>query len=240
MEAVHQAACTFTLSSNGMPLALIVEYGSTTSASLQSALEFADYQTRVARDRTEAHAELDRAKPDVVVIGRIIELPDVGEACAWMRGALPDDVPLLALGRQLGNGERAQALASGANDYLPPPVSGPVLIARVRENLRTINPASLGTIYAYGDVTIDDETRRVLRKGKLVHLAPTEYAIFRMLMASQGRVFSREEIVESVWGKGADVDVRNVDVHLKRIRAALKHPKGTGPIKSVRGLGYRI
>lgn len=223
-----------------MPLALIVEYGSTTSASIQSALEFADYETRVARDRAEAHAELDRAKPDVVVIGRVIELPDVGEACAWMRSALPNDVPLIALGRQLGTGERKQALASGANDYLPPPVSAPVLVSRVRENIRTIHPASLGTIYAHGDITVDDETRRVLRKGKVIHLGPTEYAIFRMLMASQGRVFSREEIIESVWGKGAEVDVRNVDVHLKRIRAALKHPKGTGPIKSVRGLGYRI
>ncbi|MBN9317874.1 MAG: response regulator transcription factor [Devosia sp.] len=223
-----------------MPLALIVEYGSTNSASLQSALEFADYETRVARDCDEARFELDRAKPDVVVVGRVIELPNLAEACAWMRGALPDDVPLLALGRQLGTGERAQALASGADDYLPPPVSGPVLVARVRENLRTINPASLGTIYSYGDVVIDDETRRVTRKSKPVHLAPTEYAIFRLLMASQGKIFSREEIVESVWGKAADVDVRNVDVHLKRIRAALRHPKGKGPIKSVRGLGYRI
>jgi DNA-binding response OmpR family regulator len=179
-----------------------------------------------------------RERLDAVVLGRLIDPPDVVLATVWLKALLEPRTPLVVLGRRSGTSERQFVLGAGADEYVPPPTSGPILVARLRDVLRTMNPRALGTVYKAGDVVLDDEHRLVIRRGREVHLSKTEYDVLRLLISSPGRIFSRREIIDHVWGAEADILERAIDVLLKRIRQALGVTRGNDPIATVRGRGY--
>jgi two-component system phosphate regulon response regulator PhoB len=137
-------------------------------------------------------------------------------------------------------GERVRGLATGADDYIVKPFSLPELIARIAALLRRANPARVASMLSSGDIELDREKRRVSRAGREIPLGPTEFRLLEFLMESPGRVFSREQLLDNVWGREVYVDERTVDVHVGRLRKALNRGREVDPIRTVRGSGYAL
>jgi two-component system, OmpR family, phosphate regulon response regulator PhoB len=134
--------------------------------------------------------------------------------------------------------ERIRGLATGADDYVVKPFSVPELMARVRALLRRARPEAISPVLKAGDLELDRGTFRVRRAGREVHLGPTEFRLLEFLMKSPGRVFSREQLLDGVWGRDVYVDERTVDVHIGWLRRAVNRGRGRDPIRTVRGAGY--
>ena len=131
-----------------------------------------------------------------------------------------------------------RGLATGADDYIVKPFSIPELLARIKALLRRSKPDHVAALLAAGDIELDRETHRVRRAGRELHLGPTEFRLLEFLMQSPGRVFSREQMLDSVWGHDVYIDERTVDVHIGRLRKVLNRPRQPDPIRTVRGAGY--
>ncbi len=134
--------------------------------------------------------------------------------------------------------ERVRGLATGADDYMVKPFSVPELLARIRTILRRMNPESVADELRAGDLTLDRRTRRVIRSSRDVSLSPTEFRLLEHLMQNPGRVYSRTQLLDMVWGREVYVDERTVDVHVGRLRKALSRSREPDPIRTVRGMGY--
>jgi two-component system phosphate regulon response regulator PhoB len=134
--------------------------------------------------------------------------------------------------------ERIRGLSTGADDYVVKPFSMPELMARVRAMLRRTRPELVSTLLRAGDIELDRETHRVRRANREIHLGPTEFRLLEFLMQSPGRVFSREQLLDGVWGRDVYVDERTVDVHVGRLRKAINRGRDKDPIRTVRGSGY--
>ena len=162
------------------------------------------------------------------------------ELCRRLR-ARPEteQLPIIMLTARSEEGERVRGLSTGADDYVVKPFSVPELIARVKAILRRAKPEMVATLLRAGDIELDRETHRVRRSGREIHLGPTEFRLLEFLMQSPGRVFSREQLLDGVWGHDVYIDERTVDVHVGRLRKALnKHRRASDPIRTVRGVGY--
>jgi two-component system phosphate regulon response regulator PhoB len=136
-------------------------------------------------------------------------------------------------------GDRVRGLATGADDYVVKPFSVPELLARIRALLRRAKPSETAELLAFGDIELDRSQHRVRRAGRALRLGPTEFRLLEFLMTNPGRVFSREQLLDRVWGRDVYIDERTVDVHVGRLRKAL----GEGdpdPIRTVRGAGYSL
>jgi two-component system, OmpR family, phosphate regulon response regulator PhoB len=133
-----------------------------------------------------------------------------------------------------------RGLATGADDYIVKPFSVPELLARVRALLRRASPERVATALTIGDLELDREKKRVSRASRLVDLGPTEFRLLEFLMERPGRVFSREQLLNGVWGSNVYIDERTVDVHVGRLRKALNRGRDTDPIRTVRGAGYSL
>jgi two-component system phosphate regulon response regulator PhoB len=131
-----------------------------------------------------------------------------------------------------------RGLAIGADDYVVKPFSVPEVMARVQALLRRANPERLASKLARGEIELDRETHRVFRAGRELHLGPTEFRLLDFLMQKPGRVYSRAQLLDSVWGLDSDIDERTVDVHMGRLRRAIARGKERDPIRTVRGTGY--
>src|SRR6478752_687317 len=136
--------------------------------------------------------------------------------------------------------ERVRGLAVGADDYVVKPFSIPELMARVKALLRRAKPERIAAQLVAGDLELDRETRRLRRAGREIHLGPTEFRLLEHLMEKPGRVFSRGQLLDSVWGMSAEIDERTVDVHVGRLRKALVRGREKDPIRTVRGAGYSL
>jgi two-component system phosphate regulon response regulator PhoB len=136
--------------------------------------------------------------------------------------------------------ERVRGLATGADDYIVKPFSVPELLARVRALLRRASPERVALILTIGDLELDREKKRVSRATHPVDLGPTEFRLLEFLMERPGRVFSREQLLDGVWGSDVYIDERTVDVHVGRLRKALNRGHATDPIRTVRGAGYSL
>jgi two-component system phosphate regulon response regulator PhoB len=134
--------------------------------------------------------------------------------------------------------ERVRGLATGADDYVVKPFSVPELMARVNALLRRSNPKLVASVLRAGDLELDRNTHRVHRSGREIHLGPTEYRLLEHLMHNPGRVYSREQLLNSVWGTDVFVDERTVDVHVGRLRKSINFGRNPDPIRTVRGAGY--
>jgi two-component system, OmpR family, phosphate regulon response regulator PhoB len=161
------------------------------------------------------------------------------ELCRRIRARRETErLPVIMLTARGEEGDRVRGLATGADDYIVKPFSVPELLARVRALLRRAKPAHVADLLVAGDIELDRVSHRVRRDGRELHLGPTEFKLLEFLMQSPGRVFSREQLLDGVWGHDVYIDERTVDVHIGRLRKAINRGRDTDPIRTVRGSGY--
>ncbi len=222
-----------------MPKVLIVEDEEPLSLLLKYNLEAEGYEVETCDRGDEAEIRLRENVPDLLLLDWM--LPGISgiELCRRLRAREDTErLPVIMLTARGEESERIRGLSTGADEYVVKPFSVPELMARVRAILRRANPEAVSTMLRSGDIELDRETHRVRRNAKEVHLGPTEFRLLEFLMMSPGRVFSREQLLDSVWGHDVYVDERTVDVHVGRLRKALNKGKAKDPIRTVRGAGY--
>ncbi len=177
--------------------------------------------------------------PDLIILDWMLPNLSGIEICRSLR-ARPEtsEVPIIMLTARGEETERVRGLATGADDYVVKPFSVPELLARVKSLLRRSSPdAVAGTLQA-GDLSLDRRTRRVRRSGRDIDLSPTEFKLLEHMMQAPGRVFTRSQLLDSVWGRDVYVDERTVDVHVGRLRKSISRAREVNPIRTVRGMGY--
>ena len=150
------------------------------------------------------------------------------------------NIPIIMVTARGEESDRIRGLDTGADDYITKPFSMTELTARIRAVLRRIRPGLAEDLVRHGDITIDRVAHRVKREGKEIHLGPTEFRLLDYLMQHPGRVFSREQLLDAVWGSDVYVEARTVDVHIGRLRKALNQDEGSDPIRTVRSAGYAL
>ena len=218
---------------------LIVEDEEPLTLLLRYNLEAEGYEVDIAARGDDAEIKLKESPPDLVLLDWMLPGLSGIELCRRVRARTDTErMPIIMLTARGEEGERVRGLAIGADDYIVKPFSVPELLARIRALLRRAKPGQVATVLRLGDVELDRETRRVLRGGRDVHLGPTEFRLLEFLMQSPGRVFSREQLLNGVWGRDIYIDERTVDVHVGRLRRALNRGRSTDPIRTVRGGGY--
>ena len=202
-------------------------------------LEAEGYEVETSARGDEADTRLKETTPDLIVLDWMLPGLSGIELCRRLR-ARPEtrQLPIIMLTARGEESEKVRGLATGADDYIVKPFSVPELLARVRALLRRANPDRVATVLNIGDIELDRESHRVTRNGRQVHLGPTEFRLLEFLMQSPGRVFSRAQLLDGVWGRNVYVDERTVDVHIGRLRKAMMRGAETDPVRTVRGAGY--
>src|ERR1700733_319583 len=213
------------------PLTLLLRYN----------LEAEGYAVESAVRGDEADLKLKESTPDLAVIDWMIPgLSGIG----WIRPlrARPETqaLPIIMLTARGEETERVRGLATGADDYIVKPFSVPELLARIRALLRRASPERVAMVLSIGDLELDRERKRVSRSTRPVDLGPTEFRLLEFLMERPGRVFTREQLLDGVWGSDVYIDERTVDVHVGRLRKALNRGHAVDLIRTVRGAGYSL
>ncbi|WP_109261095.1 phosphate regulon transcriptional regulator PhoB [Hyphobacterium indicum] len=224
------------------PHILVVEDEDALSTLLQYNLEKEGYQVSVAGDGEEALMLADEATPDLVLVDWMLPKLSGIEVCRRLRNR-PEtrNVPIIMLTARGEEADRIRGLDTGADDYVVKPFSMTELFARIRAVMRRIRPGLADDKVTHGDIVIDRVAHRVRRGDQEVHLGPTEFRLLDYLIQHPGRVFSREQLLDAVWGSDVYVEVRTVDVHIGRLRKALNiSGNQTDPIRTVRSAGYSL
>jgi two-component system, OmpR family, phosphate regulon response regulator PhoB len=199
------------------------------------------YAVRATPDGDEALLLATEETPDLIILDWMIEGTSGIEVCRRLRrDKTTAHVPIIMLTAREGEDDKIRGLETGADDYLTKPFSPRELLARVAAVLRRIRPALAGESISVGDLTLDAVTHRVSRRGQLLHLGPTEYRLLKFLMESPGRVFSRGQLLDGVWGTESEIELRTVDVHIRRLRQAIAVDGGKDPVRTVRSAGYSL
>jgi two-component system phosphate regulon response regulator PhoB len=223
------------------PLILVVEDEAALVTLLRYNLEREGFRVAEARDGEEALLMAREQKPDLVILDWMLPLLSGLEVCRQLRrGPETRNVPIIMLTARGEEGDKLRGLDSGADDYVTKPFSSSELIARIRAALRRSRPTTNGESLQFEDLTMDLAAHRVRRRGRDIHLGPTEFRLLRYLMEHQGRVFSREQLLDMVWGQDVYVEPRTVDVHIRRLRKAINAPSETDLIRTVRSAGYSL
>ena len=223
------------------PRILIVEDEEDLTLLLRYNLEAAGYEVETVARGDDADVRLKERMPDMVILDWMLPGLSGIEICRRLR-ARPDTkaLPIIMLTARGEESERVRGLSTGADDYIVKPFSLPELMARVSALLRRAAPERVADVLSFGDVELDREKKRVTRAGRPVELGPTEYRLLEFLMERPGRVFSRQQMLDGVWGSDIYIDERTVDVHVGRLRKALNRGHDTDPIRTVRGAGYAL
>lgn len=220
------------------PRVLVVEDEDSLAVLLRYNLEAAGYVVEMVARGDEAELRIAEDPPDLVLLDWMLPGVSGVELCRRLRARKRTDrLPVIMLTARGEEADRVRGLATGADDYVVKPFSVPELLARVAALLRRYAGEAADRLTA-GDLELDRDTRRVRRAGAELHLGPTEYRLLEFLMLKPGRVFSREQLLDGVWGRDAEIDERTVDVHVGRLRKALASERGRDPIRTVRGAGY--
>lgn len=199
------------------------------------------YRVRVTADGDEALMMAAEEVPDLVILDWMIEGTSGIEVCRRLRRDKETaHVPVIMLTAREAEDDRIRGLETGADDYLTKPFSPRELLARVAAVMRRIRPALAGEAIEVGDLRLDPVAHKVQRRGEPLQLGPTEYRLLKFLMESPGRVFSRGQLLDGVWGTGSDIELRTVDVHIRRLRKAIEISGARDPIRTVRSAGYAI
>jgi two-component system phosphate regulon response regulator PhoB len=218
---------------------LIVEDEEPIQILLSYNFEAEGFRTRAAAAGEDVPRLIAEERPDLIVLDWM--LPGISgiEVCRLLR-AKPEtrDIPIVMLTARGEEAERVRGLATGADDYMVKPFSVPELLARVRTILRRANPDAVAEQLKAGDISLDRRTRRVTRSSRDINLSPTEFRLLEHLMQNPGRVYSRGQLLDAVWGRDVYVDERTVDVHVGRLRKAVSRGREADPIRTVRGMGY--
>jgi two-component system phosphate regulon response regulator PhoB len=223
------------------PYILVMEDEDALATLLQYNLEKEGYEVVVAADGEEGLVQIDERQPDLVLLDWMLPKVSGIEVCRRIRGR-PEtrNLPIIMLTARGEESDRVRGLDTGADDYLTKPFSMTELIARIRAVLRRIRPGLADDRVGHGDILIDRVAHRVKRAGKEVHLGPTEFRLLDHFMRHPGRVFSREQLLDAVWGSDVYVEARTVDVHVGRLRKALNVDESANPIRTVRSAGYSL
>ncbi len=220
---------------------LIVEDERALVELLQYNFERSGYRVSVAFDGEQALAAIAEERPDLVLLDWMLPLTSGIEVCRQLRRQPQTaNLPIIMLTARGEEGDRIRGLDAGADDYIAKPFSPTELLARIRAVLRRIRPALAEEALSYADLHMDLVGHRVTRNGKALHLGPTEFRLLRHFMEHPGRVFSREQLLDAVWGRDVYVEGRTVDVHIRRLRVALNADDGADLIRTVRGAGYAL
>ena len=220
---------------------LIVEDEEALTLLLRYNLETQGYEVETIARGDEADTRLKERIPDLVILDWMLPGLSGIELCRRLR-ARPEtrQLPIIMLTARGEESERVRGLSTGADDYIVKPFSVPELLARVNALLRRASPERVADVLSFGDIAIDREKKRVSRSGNAIDLGPTEYRLLEFLMERPGRVFSREQLLDGVWGSDIYIDERTVDVHVGRLRKALNRGHANDPIRTVRGAGYAL
>jgi two-component system phosphate regulon response regulator PhoB len=220
---------------------MIVEDDEPLSLLLRYNLEAEGYETETVMRGDEAELRLKENTPDLLVLDWMLPGLSGIELCRRLRARdETKKLPILMLTARGEEAERIRGLSLGADDYVVKPFSVPELMARIKTILRRARPETVSKSLQAGNIEIDRETHRVRRGAKDIHLGPTEFRLLEFFMQAPGRVFSREQLLNQVWGRDVYVDERTVDVHVGRLRKALGKTEGGDPIRTVRGSGYAL
>ena len=223
------------------PHILVVEDEDSLATLLQYNLDKEAFRVAVATDGEEALLMIDEAAPDLVVLDWMLPKVSGVEVCRSLR-ARPEtrNLPIIMLTARGEESDRIRGLDTGADDYIVKPFSMSELAARIRAVLRRIRPGLAEDNIRHGDLVIDRAAHRVRRGPREVRLGPTEFRLLDYLMQHPGRVFSREQLLDAVWGSDVYVEARTVDVHIGRLRKALNDGFEEDPIRTVRSAGYSL
>ena len=223
------------------PHLLIVEDEDALTTLLEYHLEKEDYRTTRAADGEEALLRVEEEQPDLIILDWMLPKVSGIEICRRLR-AKPRtrDIPILMLTARSEESDKIRGLDTGADDYLVKPFAMAELTARVRALLRRSRPGLTDERLSHGDITLDRAAHRVRRGEREVKLGPTEFRLLDYFLQHPGRVFSRERLLDAVWGSGVYVDLRTVDVHVGRLRKALNQDGEGDAIRTVRSAGYSL
>ena len=220
---------------------LVVEDEEALTTLLRYNLDAEGYEVETVGRGDDADTRLKERVPDLIVLDWMLPGLSGIELCRRLRArSQTRQMPIIMLTARGEESERIRGLNTGADDYIVKPFSVPELLARVAALLRRASPEKITGVLEFGDVRVDREKRRVLRAGRTIELGPTEYRMLEFLMERPGRVFSREQLLDAVWGRNKFIDERTVDVHIGRLRKALIAGGESDPIRTVRGAGYSL
>jgi len=223
------------------PRLLLVEDDPALAELLEFRFRAEGYQVTVTADGDEALLLAAEEAPDLVVLDWMIEGTSGIEVCRRLRrDKVTAHVPIVMLTARGAEDDMVRGLETGADDYLTKPFSPRELLARVSAIMRRIRPALAGETLAVGDLALDASAHRVTRRGTALALGPTEFRLLRFFMEHPGRVFSRGQLLDAVWGTDSDIELRTVDVHIRRLRKAIELPGAPDPVRTVRSAGYAL
>ena len=223
------------------PLILVTEDEAALLAMLRYNLEKEGYRVEEACDGQEALLKVAEERPDLILLDWMLPRLSGLEVCRQLRRSSDTrSIPIIMLTARGVEGDRVRGLDAGADDYIAKPFSPGELLARIRAVLRRIRPAITDEVLSGGDVVLNVATHKVTRDGREVHLGPTEFRLLRHFLSHPGRVLSRDQLLDAVWGRDVYVEERTVDVHIRRLRKALNQDKDVDLIRTVRSAGYAL
>ena len=226
---------------NGKPAILVVEDEAALVTLLRYNLEKSGYAVDEATDGEEALIRVAESKPDLVLLDWMLPSLSGIEVCRQIRRR-PETraLPIIMLTARAEDQDMVRGLNTGADDYITKPFSTEALLARIRSLLRRASPSAEQAPLSFGDIHMDLSSHRVMRNGRPVHLGPTEYRLLEFFLSHPKRVFSREQLLNSVWGQDIHVEPRTVDVHIRRLRKALNDGDLPDIVRTVRSAGYAL
>lgn len=223
------------------PHVLIVEDEPAQREVLSYNLEAEGFRVTTAANGEDGLMMVQEDPPDVMVLDWMLPSVSGIEVCRQLKSrAETRAMPIIMLSARSEEVDRVRGLEIGADDYVVKPYAVSELMARVRTQLRRVRPSTVGQVLEFGDIRLDAETHRVTRGDVQLRLGPTEFRLLATLMEKPGRVWSRESLLDRVWGRDIYVDTRTVDVHVGRLRKVLMQNGGSDPLRTVRGAGYAL
>ncbi|MEZ5797335.1 MAG: phosphate regulon transcriptional regulator PhoB [Paracoccaceae bacterium] len=229
------------MAQNEQPTVLLVEDEPAQREVLAYNLDAEGFRVVAADNGEDAMLLVDEEGPDIIILDWMMPRLSGIEVCRRLK-MRPEtrSIPIIMLSARAEEVDRIRGLETGADDYVIKPYSVLELMARARAQLRRVRPSTAGVVLEWGDIRLDPETHRVYRADKVLKLGPTEFRLLTAFIEKPGRVWSREQLLDRVWGRDIYVDTRTVDVHVGRLRKSLMAHGGDDPLRTVRGAGYAL
>lgn len=223
------------------PRVLLVEDEPAQREVLAYNLEAEGFDVTQADNGEDALLLVEEEAPDMIILDWMMPKVSGIEVCRRLK-MRPETrgIPVIMLSARAEEVDRVRGLETGADDYVIKPYSMVELMARARAQMRRVRPSTVGVVLEYADIRLDAETHRVFRGDKVLKLGPTEFRLLAAFMEKSGKVWTREQLLDRVWGRDIYVDTRTVDVHVGRLRKALAQDGASDPIRTVRGAGYAL
>ncbi len=229
------------MSETNRPLVLVVEDEAPLVTLLRYNLEKSGFRVDEAGDGNEALTKITETPPDLVLLDWMLPTLSGIELCRQLRRRpATRSLPVIMLTARAEDQDAVRGLETGADDYITKPFSPEALIARIRALLRRTGAAPAKTPLLFADMELDPTTHKVTRAGKTLHLGPTEFRLLEFFMRHPRRVFSREDVLNAVWGRDIHVEPRTVDVHIRRLRKAINGENELDLVRTVRAAGYAL